>query len=92
MTRVLLAGGGHAHIEVLRRFALRRGDRATLAQAQAATRRAGADRDGDRHSIASRGPIVAEGDWVGRCKERLGRAFVAKYELPVDASSLAGNA
>jgi hypothetical protein len=35
---------------------------------------------------------VAEGDWVRRRKERVGRAFMAKYDLPVDASSLPGDA
>jgi selenide,water dikinase len=43
---------------------------------------------GGRHAIASRGRLVAEGDWVWRWKDHLDRAFMAKYELPVDARSL----
>ncbi|MCC6193091.1 MAG: FAD-dependent oxidoreductase [Burkholderiales bacterium] len=37
---------------------------------------------GDRHAIAVRGPFVAEGDWVWRWKDRIDRAFMAKYALP----------
>lgn len=40
---------------------------------------------GDRHAIASRGAFVAEGDWVWRWKDRVDRAFMAKYTLPVAA-------
>ena len=43
---------------------------------------------GGRHAIASRGPFVAEGDWVWRWKDRVDRAFVARYALPVDAAAL----
>ena len=39
---------------------------------------------GDRHAIASRGPFVVEGDWVWRWKDRIDRAFMAKYSLPVE--------
>ena len=46
---------------------------------------------GDRHAIATRGPFVAEGDWVWRWKDRIDRRFMAKYEvsgpLPGPASS-----
>jgi len=38
---------------------------------------------GDKHAIASRGPFVVEGDWVWRWKDRIDRAFMAKYALPV---------
>jgi selenide,water dikinase len=34
---------------------------------------------GDRHAIASWGPIAWEGDWVWRWKDRIDRGFVAKY-------------
>ena len=34
---------------------------------------------GDKHAIASRGPFVVEGDWVWRWKDRVDRAFMAKY-------------
>lgn len=37
---------------------------------------------GDRHAIAARGPFVAEGDWVWRWKDKIDRAFMAKYALP----------
>jgi selenide,water dikinase len=39
---------------------------------------------GDRHAIASRGPFVVEGDWVWRWKDRIDRAFMAKYSLPLE--------
>jgi selenide,water dikinase len=38
---------------------------------------------GNKHAIASRGPFVAEGDWIWRWKDRIDRAFMAKYALPV---------
>jgi len=38
---------------------------------------------GGMHAIASRGPFVAEGDWVWRWKDRIDRRFVAKYALPI---------
>lgn len=41
---------------------------------------------GGKHAIASRGRFVAEGDWVWRWKDRVDRAFVAKYTLPVEAT------
>lgn len=34
------------------------------------------------HAIASWGPLHAEGGWVWRWKDRIDRAFVAKYTLP----------
>jgi len=37
---------------------------------------------GGRHAIASRGPFVAEGDWVWRWKDRIDRRFMAKYVVP----------
>jgi selenide, water dikinase len=41
---------------------------------------------GDRHAIASRGPFVAEGDWVWRWKDRIDRRFMAKYAVPAPVS------
>ena len=37
---------------------------------------------GGRHAVASRGPLVIEGDWVWRWKDRINRAYMAKYTLP----------
>jgi selenide,water dikinase len=37
---------------------------------------------GGRHAVAVRGPFVAEGDWVWRWKDKIDRAFMAKYALP----------
>jgi selenide,water dikinase len=34
---------------------------------------------GDRHAIASWGPIAWEGDWVWRWKDRIDRRFMARY-------------
>jgi selenide,water dikinase len=34
---------------------------------------------GGKHAVASRGPFVFEGDWVWRWKDRIDRAFMAKY-------------
>jgi selenide, water dikinase len=34
---------------------------------------------GDRHAIASWGPIAWEGDWVWRWKDRIDRKFMARY-------------
>jgi len=34
---------------------------------------------GDRHAIGCRGPIVFEGDWVWRWKDRIDRRFVALF-------------
>ena len=42
---------------------------------------------GDRHAIAARGAFVAEGDWVWRWKDRIDRAFMAKYALPDGADA-----
>lgn len=47
---------------------------------------------GGGRAIASRGRVVAEGAWVSRRKDRVDRAFVAKYALPVDAQSLSADA
>jgi len=41
---------------------------------------------GGKHAIASRGPFVAEGDWVWHWKNRIDRAFMAKYRLPIAAA------
>ncbi len=40
---------------------------------------------GGKHAIASRGPFVFEGDWVWRWKDRIDRAFMAKYAHPAMA-------
>ena len=37
---------------------------------------------GGKHAIASRGPFVAEGDWVWRWKDRIDRTYMAKFALP----------
>ena len=42
---------------------------------------------GDRHALASRGPFVAEGDWVWRWKDRIDRRFMGKYALPAAVSA-----
>ena len=34
---------------------------------------------GGRHAVAARGAFTVEGDWVWRWKDRIDRAFVAKY-------------
>ena len=47
---------------------------------------------GNRHAIASRGRFVAEGDWVWRWKDRVDRAFMARYALPDDAAALSADA
>lgn len=46
---------------------------------------------GDRHAIAARGPFVAEGDWVWKWKDRIDRAFMAKYALPGVSEASAGS-
>jgi selenide,water dikinase len=40
---------------------------------------------GGKHAVASRGPFVFEGDWVWRWKDRIDRAFMAKYVHPAMA-------
>jgi selenide, water dikinase len=40
---------------------------------------------GGRHAIAARGPLVFAGDWVWRWKDRIDRAYVAKYASPSSA-------
>jgi selenide,water dikinase len=37
---------------------------------------------GGRHAVASRGRLVVEGDWVWRWKDRIDRAYMAKFSLP----------
>jgi NADH dehydrogenase FAD-containing subunit len=37
---------------------------------------------GEKTAIASWGPWSAEGRWVWRWKDRIDRAFVARYALP----------
>ncbi len=39
---------------------------------------------GNRHAIASRGPLVVEGDWVWRWKDRIDRGFMARYNPPAN--------
>ena len=41
---------------------------------------------GGRHAVASRGRLAFEGDWVWRWKDRIDRAFMAKYVPPAMAS------
>lgn len=41
---------------------------------------------GNRHAVASRGPLGFEGDWVWRWKDHIDRSFMRKFtELPVMA-------
>ena len=40
---------------------------------------------GGKHAVASRGPFVFEGDWVWQWKDRIDRAFMAKYMGPAMA-------
>jgi len=37
---------------------------------------------GERHAVACRGPLVVEGEWVWRWKDRIDRAYMAKFTLP----------
>jgi selenide,water dikinase len=37
---------------------------------------------GGRHAVATRGPLVVAGDWVWRWKDRIDRAYMAKFTLP----------
>jgi len=37
---------------------------------------------GGRHAVASRGRLVVEGAWVWRWKDRIDRAYMAKFALP----------
>ena len=36
---------------------------------------------GDRYAIASRGPLVLEGAWVWKWKDRIDRSFMARYDV-----------
>lgn len=36
---------------------------------------------GEMHAVATRGPFVAEGDWVWRWKDRIDRGFIARYQV-----------
>lgn len=36
---------------------------------------------GDRYAVASRGPLVLEGAWVWKWKDRVDRGFMARYEV-----------
>jgi pyridine nucleotide-disulfide oxidoreductase family protein len=36
---------------------------------------------GDRHAIGCRGPIVFEGDWVWRWKDRIDRRFIERFSV-----------
>jgi selenide,water dikinase len=42
---------------------------------------------GDRAAILSWGPLAAKGRWVWRWKERIDRAFVARYTEPADPAT-----
>jgi selenide, water dikinase len=37
---------------------------------------------GDRHAVASRGPVGFEGDWVWRWKDRIDRRFMSRHNAP----------
>jgi NADH dehydrogenase FAD-containing subunit len=41
---------------------------------------------GDRHAIACWGPWSAEGRWVWRWKDRIDRAFIARFSVPGPAA------
>ena len=48
---------------------------------------------GDRHAIASWGPLALEGDWVWRAKDHIDRRWMRKYrELPAMAEATADGA
>lgn len=40
---------------------------------------------GGQHAIAHWGPLHAEGAWIWRWKERIDRAWMARWQLPTDA-------
>ena len=45
---------------------------------------------GERHAIASRGPLALQGDWVWRWKDAIDRRWMAKYrDLPAMAETAA---
>jgi len=78
--RILLIGGGHGHVEVLRRFALAPDPAIGLALTST----------GDRRAVASCGGFVAEGDRVWRWKDRIDRCFMAKYAMAPAVPPAAG--
>lgn len=41
---------------------------------------------GDRHAVASWGPVAIDGDWVWRWKDRIDRNFCARYRPPEHAT------
>lgn len=46
---------------------------------------------GEQRAIAAWGPLVAEGAWVWRWKDRIDRAFIARYAAPADGVTPAGS-
>ncbi len=42
---------------------------------------------GNRHAIATRGPLAVEGAWVWRWKDHIDRKFVARYAPPGDGAT-----
>lgn len=42
---------------------------------------------GNRHAIASRGPLAVEGAWVWRWKDHIDRKFLARYVPPEDSAA-----
>ena len=82
--RVLLVGSGHAHIEVLRRFARRRDDRVSLTVVSPEP----------SMGYAGMMPGLVAGHYSPREAhvDLLSLALMAKYALPVDAASLPSEA